>query len=214
MAALLRYAPPSLYDDFVKRFSPKTAAVAFGNEQKAHHLRKQQRLGIEYIRSNKNAFVLEHSELQCAYLVRDGVDPSRIRKLTPPINFMSRRYLSTPNVPALIRRVIFNELFLFTAVARLDMFINVELLIDSGVELLRCGLTLNTFVVGDHHCQDAWCFELLHRIPSNLVPPFSPSTQICQRRPLWSIHCGPRTGDLCLSIPLRDAWHHLVRGGS
>ena len=153
------------YNDFTRHFSPQLAAMAFGSDEKARHLQRQQDLGIRYLKLNGNAFVLQHSQLQRDHLLRNGIDRSRIRKLSPPIQLMGKRHLPAFDMTSLVKLVDPDGLLIFTAVARLDFFKNIELLIDSGVELLHRGLAVNVFVAGDDDKQDDRRIALLHRIP-------------------------------------------------
>ena len=154
------------YNDFTQHFSPRLAAVAFGSDEKARHLQRQQELGIRYIRLNGNAFVLQHSQLQRNHLLRNGVDQSRIRKLSPPIQLMNKKSFPAFNMTSLVNFPDPDGLLIFTTVARLDFFKNIELLVDSGVELLHRGLAVNIFVAGDGDRQDDRRIALLHRVPA------------------------------------------------
>lgn len=153
------------YNDFIRRFPPQLAAIAFGSDEKARHLQRQQDLGIRYLKLNGNAFVLQHSHLQRDHLLRNGIDRSRIRKLSPPIQLIGKKFLPAFDMTSLVKFADPNGLLIFTAVARLDFFKNVELLIDSGVELLHRGLAVNVFVAGDGDKQDERRIALLHRVP-------------------------------------------------
>ena len=153
------------YNDFTQHFSPHLAAVAFGSDEKARHLQRQQELGIRYIKLNENAFVLQHSRLQRDHLLRNGIDQSRIRKLSPPIQLLSKKHLPAFDMTSLANFPDPDGLLIFTTVARLDVFKNVELLIDSGIELLHRGLSINIIVAGDDDSQDDRRIALLRRVP-------------------------------------------------
>lgn len=153
------------YNDLTQYFSCQSVAIAFGGDEKAQHLQRQQELGICYVKSSSNAFVLQHSRLQRAYLLRSGIDQARIRKLSPPIQLMSESLIPVFNKTSLINFPDPDGLLLFTTVARLDFFKNVELLLDSGLELLGRGLAINVFVAGDDERHDERRYALLRRIP-------------------------------------------------
>ncbi|MFT2019696.1 glycosyltransferase family 4 protein [Streptomyces sp. 796.1] len=133
--------------DFVEMFSARDTARAFGDADKALHLFKHQELGLNRVRANGRMFVLQHSWLQREYLLGRGVDEQRIRAVRPPI--------TAPEVPEplhdqrLAAFVDGAELLVFTAVARLDYFKNVELLVSGAVQARKRGVPLRILVVGD-----------------------------------------------------------------
>ena len=154
------------YNDLTEYFSCQSVATAFGDDEKAFHLQRQQELGICYIKFNSNSFVLQHSRLQRDYLLRNGIDQSRIRKLSPPIQLMSERLIPVFNINPMVNFPDPDGLLLFTTVARLDFFKNIELLLNSGLELLGRGLAINVFVAGDDDRHDERRIALLRRIPA------------------------------------------------
>ena len=156
------------YNDFARRFSPHLAAMAFGSDEKARHLQHQQDLGIRYLKLNDNAFVLQHSQLQREHLLRNGIDRSRIRKLSPPIQLIGKKHFPAFDMTSLVDFADPDGQLIFTTIARLDFFKNIELLVDSGVELLHRGLAVNVFVAGDDDKQDDRRIALLQRVPPEL----------------------------------------------
>ncbi|MFF5719728.1 glycosyltransferase [Streptomyces buecherae] len=150
--------------DFMDMFSAHETARAFGDAAKALHLFKHQELGLRQMRSNGRMFVLQHSRLQRAYLVGRGVDEQRIRAVRPPI--------APPTTPGPLRDervrsfVQGAELLVFTAVARLDYFKNVELLVSGAVQARKRGLPLRILVVGDAPDDSAAREALRARVPS------------------------------------------------
>lgn len=149
--------------DFVGMFSAQETARAFGDAAKALHLFKHQELGLNKVRSDGRMFVLQHSRLQREYLVSRGVDERRIRAIRPPI--------APPLTPEPLRDVALRsfvegaELLVFTAVARLDYFKNVELLVSGGVQARKRGVPLRILVVGDGPDDDVARKELRARVP-------------------------------------------------
>ena len=153
----------------MKLFGDKAAATAFGNADKLKHLLHQQELGIQYLSENKNGFILQISRLQQEYLVKHGgILRSRFLQLTPPIEapFYSSQALPKDIATFLDPR----RTLLFTAVARLDFFKNIELLIRVGVKLLERNVPVKILIVGD--CDDVAGHEqrtrLLAQIPSGI----------------------------------------------
>ncbi len=150
--------------DFMDMFSARETARAFGDAAKALHLFKHQELGLRQMRSNGRMFVLQHSRLQREYLVGRGVDEQRIRAVRPPI--------APPATPGPLRDervrsfVQGAELLVFTAVARLDYFKNVELLVSGAVQARKRGLPLRILVVGDAPDDTAARVALRARVPS------------------------------------------------
>lgn len=155
------------YDDFVQHFCTEQAAIAFGSQEKAHHLRKHQRIGLNHLRRSKNMFVLQHSSLQRNYLTNHGIDAGRIYRLNPPIDvarFEHQELATTqPEIASFIGTK--SILILFTAVARLDFFKNVELLMDAGVELLSRGIDVKVLVAGGDETEQSRRSTLLERVP-------------------------------------------------
>lgn len=160
------------YDHFAGHFSEELAAVAFGSRQKARHLQTQQRSGVEHLKSRTYGFVLQHSELQGNYLRRCGVDPSKLFKLSPPIHSM--RIEGYPVGASASRNAVVNSdrVLLFTAVARLDYFKNVDLLVDAAVEHISRGRPLSVLIAGDDVNDGVRRKKLLERVPNQYVGSF------------------------------------------
>lgn len=156
------------YDDFASHFSDAEAAVAFGSCEKAEHLKTHQRIGLNHLRSAKNMFVLQHSSLQRNYLLKHHVETARIQKLSPPINIESLPRLPLASTHSDIVKFMHakSTLLLFTAVARLDFFKNVELLVDASVMLLGQGHAVRVLVAGDDENENCRREELLARVPN------------------------------------------------
>ncbi|KAF4625015.1 hypothetical protein G7Y89_g13156 [Cudoniella acicularis] len=156
------------HDDFVKHFSIEKAATAFGSPEKAQHLKKHQRIGLYRLRQSRNMFVLQHSLLQRRYLLSKNIDAHKIHKMVPPININtgSHQQLSSshPEIKTFMRAK--PSLLLFTAVARLDFFKNVELLVDAGVELLRRHLPVRVLIAGGEEIEGSRRSAILGCVPA------------------------------------------------
>ncbi|MFD7666831.1 glycosyltransferase [Streptomyces sp. NPDC059788] len=149
--------------DFVGLFSARETARAFGDAAKALHLFKHQELGLHRVRSSGRMFVLQHSRLQREYLVSRGVDERRIRAVRPPI---APPRASEPLRDERLRAFVEGaELLVFTAVARLDYFKNVELLVSGGIQARKRGVPLRILVVGDSPDDAAAREALRARVP-------------------------------------------------
>ncbi|KAM3065947.1 hypothetical protein ACMFMG_009829 [Clarireedia jacksonii] len=173
---LLKYHPKRLpycvthhgpfYGDFTRHFTRDLAAVAYGSEEKAAHLERTQEEGLRHLRASNHAYVLQHSYRQGEYLMECGVDPARMRALNPPIHSM--RVISqdkTTNTRDLVSFSTSKRVLIFTAVARLDYFKNIELLLDSVVTLLGRGRLVRLLVVGGEGTSDKACARLLSKVP-------------------------------------------------
>ncbi|WP_225729268.1 MULTISPECIES: glycosyltransferase family 4 protein [unclassified Nocardia] len=177
---LLRFHPDELIGcvthhgpfvhDVVGTFSAQETGRAFGGATKALHLLEQQERGLARVRENANMYVLQHSFLQRSYLIDRGVDARRIFALRPPI--------SVPAAPAPMRSaelaafVADAGLLLCTAVARLDHFKNVELLIDAGIRLCAKGIPIRMLVAGGGDNEQSMRAELANRVPREYAEHF------------------------------------------
>ncbi|KAI1865428.1 uncharacterized protein JN550_008476 [Neoarthrinium moseri] len=134
---------------FTEEFSPELAKLAFGGDSnKVAVLDQQQQTGVERLLQDGLGTVLAHSGLQQRVLQDEGLQASRFKRLRPPIGVPPSE--SPDILPENMKNFIYEaELLLFTAVARLDYFKNVELLVQSGLELLRRGIPVRILVVGD-----------------------------------------------------------------
>ncbi|MBI6548352.1 glycosyltransferase [Xenorhabdus sp. VLS] len=156
---LLTYHPTSIpcgvthhgpfVEDFQKNYSQEESYQAFENKNKAIHLYKQQAIGIKTL-VDREYFVIQHSKLQGNYLMSKGVHQEKIKQVNPPM-FLSENYeyrLLNQNTNDFIKTNK-DEILLFTAVARLDYFKNIELLINSSLRLLEAGVPVKTLILGD-----------------------------------------------------------------
>lgn len=136
--------------DFTNAFTPSLAQLAFGGDQnKIRILEEQQRLGVDRLLRDELGTVLAHSSLQERYLRFQGLDQTRFKQLRPPIGTPqcnSSHHLLPASIEQFVSAA---DLLLFTAVARLDYFKNVEILIQVGMELLRQSVPVKVLIVGD-----------------------------------------------------------------
>ncbi|KAF7539209.1 hypothetical protein G7054_g2359 [Neopestalotiopsis clavispora] len=152
---------------FTEQFSPELSRLAFGGDaNKVDVLEQQQRSGIERLLEDKFGTVLAHSNLQRRVLENEGLSAGRFKYLRPPIGVPQ---LESPSIlPEKMQQFIAgSEILLFTAVARLDYFKNVELLVQSGVQLLNKGLPVRVLVVGDPEEDTARRTNLLNSVPAD-----------------------------------------------
>ncbi|KAH6658541.1 hypothetical protein BKA67DRAFT_656729 [Truncatella angustata] len=153
---------------FTEQFSSELARLAFGGDaNKVDVLEQQQRTGIRRLLQDNLGTVLAHSGLQQRVLKDEGLAAGRFKRLRPPIGVPP---LQDPAIlPQRIQKfVASSEILLYTAVARLDYFKNVELLVESGLELLRRGLPVKVLIVGDPEGDDGRRQALLCSVPADL----------------------------------------------
>jgi glycosyltransferase involved in cell wall biosynthesis len=147
-----------IYDDFIRHFSALEALAAFGGaDQKGRSLKKVtdlrllQENGIKQLQMRSNAFIIKISELQGHYFERSGFPATQIHPVAPPIHSIMAEGIAaltenpttyTPPAAAIGRH------FLFTAVARMSHFKNIELLIDAAVILLFRDVPIFLFICG------------------------------------------------------------------
>ncbi|MFE7424599.1 glycosyltransferase [Streptomyces sp. NPDC014735] len=156
--------------DFVGTFSADATGRAFGDATKALHLLKHQELGLDRVRTNERMFVLQHSRLQRTHLINRGVDERRIRAVRPPIVLPDTvEPLRDPVLQGFVEGA---AVLAFTAVARLDYFKNVELLVDGCVQARRRGVPLRILVVGDGVDDVAARESLRSRVPAEYADAF------------------------------------------
>lgn len=150
--------------DFIGTFSAAETGEAFGDATTALHLFKHQEVGLSRLRTSTRVFVLQHSRLQRDYLVRRGVDERRIRAVRPPIApHETTEVLQDDRIRSFVDGA---ELLVFTAVARLDYFKNVELLVSGGIRARERGVPLRVLVVGGGQDDDTARERLRARVPA------------------------------------------------
>lgn len=137
--------------DVAHHLSADAAAVAFGGADKVCVLRRQQDLGMRVLARTPNGFAILHSTLQARCLLDAGVPWNRCCfGLTPPIRIPPPD--PTCALPGDVEAFLLgsgNSLILFTAVARLDFFKNIPLLVDAAVHLWKRGVAVRLLVAGD-----------------------------------------------------------------
>ncbi|KAJ7253902.1 hypothetical protein C8J57DRAFT_1076458, partial [Mycena rebaudengoi] len=134
-------------------------------------LDRQQRTGIDRLLQDPLGTVLAHSGLQQRILEEEGLDEMRFKHLRPPIGVPQCGDSAIPDQP--MRAFILSaKILLFTAVARLDYFKNVELMVQVGLELLDSDIPVRILAVGDPEGDDTRRRALLDWIPTNKRPNF------------------------------------------
>ncbi|KAF3480216.1 uncharacterized protein GIQ15_05563 [Arthroderma uncinatum] len=153
------------YGSFATIFSKEAAALAFGSMEKAEHLERQQSKGIEIIKSRENAFVLQHSQLQGNFLASRGV--TALRELCPPIELLTETEETKDELAENITNWFnFDGVVMFTAVARLDYFKNIDLLVDAAITLCAQGIPLRVLVAGGEHADSKEHRALMDKVPA------------------------------------------------
>ncbi|MBC8951953.1 glycosyltransferase [Xenorhabdus sp. PB62.4] len=142
-------------EDFQRNYSQEEAYQAFENKDKAVHLYKQQSIGINTL-IDKEYFVIQHSKLQGNYLISKGVHREKIKQVNPPMFSCENHECGSldPDISHFLKTNK-DEVLLFTAVARLDYFKNIELLISASINLLEKGIPTKTLILGDEENYDA-----------------------------------------------------------
>ncbi len=175
---LLSYHPPHIpccithhgpfVEDFQQHYSLEETYDAFENKAKAQHLNIQQMKGIETL-INKKYFIFQHSKLQGNFLLKKGINPDNIKNIIPPISIEEITELKIENkyINDFIKTNK-NELLLFTAVARLDYFKNIDLLINSAIILLNKGIPVKIFIAGDEESKNIRRNKLISRVPPDI----------------------------------------------
>ncbi|MFE7117869.1 glycosyltransferase family 4 protein [Streptomyces sp. NPDC057654] len=162
-ACCVTHHGPFVYD-FIGSFPAVATGWAFGDADKALHLLKYQELGLDKVRASDRMFVLQHSHLQRRHLVSRGVDERRILAVRPPIPLLdTTEFLADGELRDFVDDA---ELLVFTAVARLDYFKNIELLVDAGIRARSRGIPVRILVVGDDRDDGAARERLRARVPA------------------------------------------------
>ncbi|AOM40863.1 glycosyltransferase [Xenorhabdus hominickii] len=152
-------------EDFQKNYSQEGAYQAFENKDKALHLYKQQSIGIDTL-IEKGYFVIQHSKLQGDYLISKDVQREKIKQVIPPMFSYENNLYSSLNITMNhFLKINKDEILLFTAVARLDYFKNIELLINASISLLKKGVSIKTLILGDDEKNDTRRDILYSMIP-------------------------------------------------
>ncbi|KAF5026591.1 hypothetical protein F66182_1317 [Fusarium sp. NRRL 66182] len=152
---------------FVGQFSIEAARLAFGGEpDKVETLLHQQSRGIRRLLLDHEGTVLVHSKLQRRILENYGVESGRFRSLRPPIGVP--KSLKHPILSRQLQDFIQgSQCLVFTAVARLDYFKNVDLLVESCLLLLSRGKSTRLLVIGDPEEDSSHRQALLASVPAD-----------------------------------------------
>ncbi|KAH8664354.1 hypothetical protein BX600DRAFT_512397 [Xylariales sp. PMI_506] len=155
---------------FTDSFSAPLAQLAFGGDSgKVGILDQQQQSGIARLLEDPLGTVLAHSGLQQRILEKQGLDSSRFKRLRPPIGVPQWGSSAEQLLPAdMLAFIAGAEVLLFTAVARLDYFKNVELMVAAGIELLDRGVPVRVLAVGDPEGDESRRSALLASIPQGM----------------------------------------------
>jgi glycosyltransferase involved in cell wall biosynthesis len=129
------------------------ACKAFGNGTgKLQHLKIKQAMGIHHMKAHSNISAIELSFIQSRYLMHKGLPKERIYHLFPPLEIPQD---SKSNIVDIIPEEIMNfldssgnSLIICSAVARLDEFKNIELLIQATTHLLKNGYEIRILILG------------------------------------------------------------------
>ncbi|KAI0123204.1 hypothetical protein BJ170DRAFT_586708 [Xylariales sp. AK1849] len=150
---------------FTQQFSLSLAQMAFGgNSDKVTILEQQQQSGIQRLLRDELGTVLAHSGLQQRVIQEQGLEGARFKRLSPPIGLPKpERTSALPD--AIVNFVSSAHVLLFTAVARLDYFKNVELLVEVGLELIERGVPVKILIVGDPNDDEVRRHTLLRGVP-------------------------------------------------
>ncbi|NJQ00268.1 glycosyltransferase [Streptomyces zingiberis] len=152
------------FDDFAEQFSEDDTFQAFGNPEKALHIMRRQELGLAELLAARHIFVIQHSRMQRDYLVGRGMDPARMREVSPPIGPEKDR--STRPAAEILNFIESAQLALCTAVARLDHFKNLDLLVSAGTELMDRGLPVKILLIGGDESDNVRRTSLLRDVPA------------------------------------------------
>lgn len=156
--------------DFVRCFSEKEADLAFGGKEKRLLLAKQQYLGVKRLREAASGMVLVHSRLQQHVLESVGINKRQFLQLTPPIE---PTVAPERPLPLHIEQMAHEaEILLFTAVARLDYFKNVQMIVQAGLKLVEKKFPIHVLIAGDPNEKTDAREQLRQMIPPQYRPRF------------------------------------------
>lgn len=156
-----------LVSHFAGQFSLKVAQLAFGGgPEKVAVLFRQQRQGHRRLLMDKRGTVLVHSRLQQRILQHEGLDPSRFQVLRPPVGVprCRERVELSQQMTEFVQS---SQILLFTAVARLDYFKNVDLLVETCLVLIARGQNARLLVIGDSESDSTRRQALLASVPAD-----------------------------------------------
>lgn len=151
------------YGDFARHYSRAAAGAAFGGREKAAHIAAYQESAIDRLLMDGTLMVIQHSRLQRRYLTLRGVPEERIIEITPPIALAeTTRSPPAGRIEDFVRS---SRILLYTAVARLDHFKHIELLVAAARILIEAGRPVNVLIIGGGDEMEAERQSLLRDIP-------------------------------------------------
>lgn len=163
-------------DQVVRAMGMAHAVEGFGGgEAKLVHLKKMQQAGLAMMRYHRIGVAVELSKIQTRYLLDRRIPNARIFRVSPPVKDHSTFCQTGNGVFQQIREFTdrhARSLPLITAMARLDRFKNVALLVDASVDLMKMGFPLATIIVGGISWEDPDRQRILEGIPSRFRPEF------------------------------------------
>lgn len=134
---------------------------------KADFLARTQAEALAVLRRRDNAQCAEISQLQVAYLLAAGVPSARVHRLPPPVAGRAARGRLPAALRAALRVCDTRAPIALTAVARFDLFKNIELFLEGCYRALSEGTIGHAVVIGGA-AKDAERERLTNSIPTNL----------------------------------------------
>lgn len=158
--AVTHHAP--FVSHLIESVGREVAVEAFGGgRSKLDHLALVQEWGLAALRFHDRSTAIELSGIQQAYLIRRGISADRAVRVLPPVTIATKA--DTGRARELLSGF-GTSTVLLTAVARLDGFKNVQLLVRAACELMRAGANVRVVVVGGTDGDDGQRRELAHLV--------------------------------------------------
>ncbi len=158
-------------DDFINHYSRSNAYIAYETKEKTEHLLKFQQEGLDALIKKENTFVLQHSELQKNYILKRGFDGKKIYKISPPRLYNCDNLILPDEIIDFIS-LNMNQMLLISAVARIDYFKNLDLLVRSSLKLLEEGIPIKVLIIGGSKSDSQKRVQLYKIIPNELKDKF------------------------------------------
>lgn len=188
-----------LAEHFLERNKNDDAAQeAFGSQQKLTILKYWQKAGLNTLRSRKDIHVLSHSNLQGEILEKLDISPEKIHYLSPPIP--GNDYpLETIQLEQELERFITtardaNEVIFTTAVARLDYFKNVDMLVSAVLPLLMKGKKVKVLIFGGCANEEASRQKIITQLPDTWQAHFMITKRLTRPQLYTTLHLLKNTG--------------------
>lgn len=147
-------------EHYKKCYGNKITYDSFGNKSKVLYLQNAQQAALEI----KNLFNIEHSLIQKNILKDAGIAPDSIFLIPPPIHVPEKLY---GDLPASLSSFIEEGFIVTTAVARLDDFKRIDLLIDACIFVLKLRLRIKIVIIGGENIDSPEAAKLKNRIPES-----------------------------------------------